>query len=137
MPPLATVDAGAQPSPAPGLDAAVAVVEPPAVDAGDELAPPPMDAGAITAPPIDDEPNLKFFVRTSGATFIVSNGSGQPWTDCVVTAPGQKRFKLGRFAAGSSRELARSAFRFDASALSEEHTLRIDCREGFGLAKLR
>jgi serine/threonine-protein kinase len=130
------------------VDAGVAAVTP-VVDAGarepvavlpnpplDDIAPPPPKPadGPITAPPTE-EPAFKFVGRSTGSAWIITGTHRGVMKNCTLTTPGRKRVVLGAFQGGMSREIPFARTKFDASAVELTRELRIDCDEGFGLAK--
>jgi serine/threonine-protein kinase len=94
------------------------------------------DAGLAPAL-VEPQPTLRLTVRNTGVSWILSNLNRTTWTDCSLTAPGRRRGKLGKIAAGASVEVPAASLRVDPLAPLLVGQLRVDCAQGFGFAKAR
>ncbi|MFT3711242.1 MAG: serine/threonine-protein kinase [Archangium sp.] len=141
--PVSAIDAGVSAPVAVVIDAGLAGPNPPL----DDIAPPPPQPtpndgpigpppGFEDPPPATDAPAFTFLARSTGSSWVLTITGRGGFKSCTLTAPGQKRVKLGNLPGGMSREVKQGGAKFDAAAPKLERQLRLDCAEGFGLAKL-
>jgi hypothetical protein len=120
-----------------------AVVEAPPVPTAPPVAPgppapPPPPSKAAPAPvPAGAQPLALKGRLAAGASIILTNTSGRPWSGCTLTLPGHRTLRVDVIRPNEGLEFPVRTFRVDPSAEDVKGQLLVRCAEGEGSLRVR